>query len=129
MWRPQGGWRQREGGSGRTRDLTEVPVEGVDKAGWAAEDWLVWIVPARLRARPRLCGTCPGWRGQVDSGPECGSPVEEGEGGGWTLGWLVCLGKVCSQVSCLLSLGTSPSWEGQFLPRCDSIRPENKGHG
>ena len=44
--RPQGGWRQREGGSVWTRDLTEVSVGGVDKAGWAAEDWLVWIIPA-----------------------------------------------------------------------------------
>ena len=46
MGRRQGGWRQREGGSVQTRDLTEVSAEGVDKAGWAAEDWLVWIVPA-----------------------------------------------------------------------------------
>ena len=44
--RPQGGCRQREGGSVWTRDLTEVSAGGVDKAGWAAEDWLVWIVPA-----------------------------------------------------------------------------------
>ena len=30
---------------------TEVSVEGVDKAGWAAEDWLVWIFPTGSRAQ------------------------------------------------------------------------------
>lgn len=62
----------------QTRSLTpEVSAEGVDKAGGQAEDcWLVWIAPAGSGAQGPswLHGTCPGWRGQVDSGPEGVSP-------------------------------------------------------
>lgn len=47
----------------RTRDLTEDSAEGVEKAGWAAEDWLAWIVPAgsRVQGPSQFLGTCPGW--------------------------------------------------------------------
>ena len=71
-----------------TRDLTEDSAEGVDKAGCSAEDWLVWIVPAGSRAQ------CPApvvwnlpsveWAGGW--WPRGWEPVEEGEGGGRTLG-------------------------------------------
>ena len=60
------------------------------------------------RARPWLYGICPGWRGQVDGGPEGGSRWRRR--GLWALGWLVCLGKVCSRLSCLLPLGISQPW-------------------
>lgn len=33
-----------------------------------------------------------------------GAPRRRG-GGGWALGWLVCMRKVCPQVSCSLFLG------------------------
>ena len=91
--RPPGGWRQREGGAVQTRDLTEVSAGGVDKAGWAAEDWLVWIFPAGSRAQgpSPLRATCPGWRGQVDGGPKAGSPLRRC--GRWALGWPVCTGR------------------------------------
>ena len=60
------------------------------------------------RAHPRLCGTCPGWSGQVDGGPEGGSRWRRR--GLSALGRLVCLGKVCSRVSCLLPLEISQPW-------------------
>ena len=67
----------------QTGDLTEVSVEGVDKAGWAAEDWLVWIFPAGSRAQgpslvvwnlPRVERTGGQW-------PRVWEP--RGGGGGW----------------------------------------------
>ena len=70
----------------QTGDLTEVSVEGVDKAGWAAEDWLVWIFPAGSRAQgpslvvwnlPRVERTGGQW-------PRGWEP--RGGGGGWWMG-------------------------------------------
>lgn len=104
-----------------TGDVTEVSAEGVDKAGWAAEDWLVWIVPA-------------------GSGVQGPSPVVwnlprvEWAGGRWPRGWepveeVRATGsgsaglhrEACSQVSCSLSLG--PSYRGGAGP-AGSPRPD-----
>ena len=56
------GGRGREGRCG-PETSTEVSVEGVDKAGWADEDWLVCIVPAgsRVQGPSQFLGTCLGW--------------------------------------------------------------------
>ena len=45
----------------------------------------------------------------------------------WALDWLVCIWKVCSQESQLLSLGISQPWEEQSLqnqqnPRCKTVK-------
>ena len=91
--RPQGSWRQREGRAVQTRDLTEVSVEGVDKAGWAAEDWMVWIVPEGSRAQGPSLVVWNLLRVERTGGwwPRGWDPVEEGEGGGWALGQLFAL--------------------------------------
>ena len=61
-------------GAVQTGDLTEVSAEGVDKARWAAEDWLVWIIPTGSRVQ----GPSPvGWN----------LPRVEWAGGRWPRGW------------------------------------------
>ena len=61
-------------GAVQTGDLTEVSAEGVDKAQWAAEDWLVWIIPTG----PRVQGPSPVvWN----------LPRVEWTGGRWPRGW------------------------------------------
>ena len=61
--RPQGGWRQREGGSVWTRDLTEVSAGGVDKAGGQLRTGWSGSFPQAPghRARPGLSGTDSLW--------------------------------------------------------------------
>ena len=77
--------------------------------GQLRTDWSGWFPQAPGHsAHPWLYGTCPGWRGQVDGGPEGGSRWRRR--GLWALGWLVCLGKMCSRLSCLLPLGISRPW-------------------
>lgn len=56
----------------------------------------------------------------------------------WTLGWLICISKACSQANYLLLLGIREPWEGQCPPttptptrvrkalRCQSIRKYRK---
>lgn len=102
--------QETEGGAVRIGGLPEVSAEGVDKVGWAAEDWLVWIVPA-------------------GSGVQCLSlvvwnlPRVERAGGRWPRGWeaveeawAVGSGsvglprKVCSRLSYLLPLGICWPW-------------------
>ena len=103
-----------------TRDFTAVSVEGVGKAGGQAEDWLVWIIPAGCGAQgPSLVVWYLPW--VMRAGRQWSRVWEPhgGRGGVRALGWLVCIGKACSQVSCLLSLGPgcpgrgSPSWVSQ----------------
>ena len=61
--RLQGGWRQREGGSVWTRDLTEVSAGGVDKAGGQLRTGWSGSFPQAPghRARPGLSGTDSLW--------------------------------------------------------------------
>ena len=63
-----------------TRDLTEDSAKGVDKAGWQLRTGWSGSFPQAPEhsARPWLCGTCPGWSGQVDGGPEGGSRWRRG---------------------------------------------------
>ena len=86
------GGRGREGQGGPETSLRFLRKEWTRRGG-QAEDWLVWIVPAGSGAQGPswLRGTCPGWRGQVDSGPEGGSPWRRC--GRWALGWLICTGR------------------------------------
>lgn len=41
----------------------------------------------------------------------------------WTLGWLICISKACSQANYLLLLGIREPWEGQCPPQpCTGVR-------
>ena len=63
-----------------TRDLTEDSAkewrrrDGQLRTGWSGS---LPQAPGHS-ARPRLCGTCPGWSGQVDGGLEGGSRWRRG---------------------------------------------------
>lgn len=65
------------------------------------------------RAGPQASGTRPwGDLGKGNSVPDCRNLIREVDGEDW----LVCMSKLCSQASCLLSLEISQPWEGQSLP-------------
>ena len=71
--------------------------EGVDKAGGQAEGWLVWIIPAGSGPQgPSLVVWYLPWVMRAGGQGTRGGEPHGGGGGGWALGWLVCIGRLCS---------------------------------
>ena len=89
--------QEAEGGAVWTRDFTAVSVEGVDKAGGQAEGWLVWIIPAGSGPQgPSLVVWYLPWVMRAGGQGTRGGEPHGGGGGVWALGWLVCIGRLCS---------------------------------
>lgn len=115
------------GHMGKHEGLHEAEGEGrtVDKnlyCDFLRKEWLVawetvaWIVSVHSGAQGLTLVVwylSLGWLGQVDTGQECENLIKVV--GVWALYWFVCIWKVHSQESYLLSLGIGSTREGQFL--------------